>query len=433
MINREDFKLFYNENICVLYIVPSNKLLTMNANKAPLFEMQLNNYFAKNSSAGDAERIEEFLNRSLDEEPSNDDKDLFHYRHLRKLEILLTNHCNLSCRYCYADRGSYHRESFVYDSEQLRNDLQNFFPVYYDQVDTVFFFGGEPLINIKGIETVCDFFASLHSRGEIARVPVYTIVTNGTLISEEIATLLKKYEVNITISLDIPKVVHDSNRVYCSGQGTYEDVIAGIKRLQCVGTNFRTIEVTYNKEHIRIGFNRHKITEMIHTLFPDVNTIIADCCGDNDVALNNQDRDISCISQKDYTRIFKALSEKRRNNYSCDVCERSFMLTPNATIYPCHMFYKDKAFSFSDKQGYEELRKKIQSVNRIEHPVCKRCWAKYLCNACPASLLLDRQGSEAEMKKNCPIIREKIKNILLMIAEDSSKNQLLNYERLVED
>ena len=37
------------------------------------------------------------------------------------------------------------------------------------------------------------------------------------------------------------------------------------------------------------------------------------------------------------------------------------------------------------------------------------------------------------MKKNCPIIREKIKNILLMIAEDSSKNQLLNYERLVED
>ncbi len=75
----------------------------------------------------------------------------------------------------------------------------------------------------------------------------FALTTNATLITNEIAEFFAKNNFNLIISLDVPKELHDANRVFIDGSGSYEKTRAGIEKLvraysDCHSTN-------------KIGFN----------------------------------------------------------------------------------------------------------------------------------------------------------------------------------
>ena len=62
---------------------------------------------------------------------------------------------------------------------------------------------------------------------------LFSFTTNLTLMTEEILEFLKKHHImGLSTSLDGPKEVHDFNRIYASGSGTYDDVVYWIKRIK---------------------------------------------------------------------------------------------------------------------------------------------------------------------------------------------------------
>ena len=60
----------------------------------------------------------------------------------------------------------------------------------------------------------------------------FSIQTNGVLITEDILNLCSEYKTTIAVSIDGPKHINDRERVDKKDRGTFDQVIAGIRRLE---------------------------------------------------------------------------------------------------------------------------------------------------------------------------------------------------------
>jgi uncharacterized protein len=91
------------------------------------------------------------------------------------------------------------------------------------------FFGGEPLLNWRTIKAVLDRFGNGQQDGiHIA----YSTVTNGSLITEEVAENFARHQVAVCVSFDSPT---SPSRPLKNGDDSTPVVIAGLRMLQKYG------------------------------------------------------------------------------------------------------------------------------------------------------------------------------------------------------
>ncbi|MCP6646113.1 4Fe-4S cluster-binding domain-containing protein, partial [Klebsiella pneumoniae] len=83
-----------------------------------------------------------------------------------------------------------------------------------DRVNVVFF-GGEPLSNMRLIKAVTAY-AEERCREEGKQVD-FSLTTNATLLTEEIADWFNEHSFGISISMDGPQAVHDLRRKTIGG------------------------------------------------------------------------------------------------------------------------------------------------------------------------------------------------------------------------
>jgi radical SAM protein with 4Fe4S-binding SPASM domain len=129
---------------------------------------------------------------------------------LRYLELQITDRCNLKCHHCYLGEGSHQDLSF----EQIQRILKEFEEI---QGLRLLLSGGEPLLHPR-IWEVNDLLRGYEFRS--------VLLSNGTLITEEVAKKLHVHEVQV--SLDGMKEGHESLR----GKGTFEKTLLSIDHLQ---------------------------------------------------------------------------------------------------------------------------------------------------------------------------------------------------------
>jgi radical SAM protein with 4Fe4S-binding SPASM domain len=129
---------------------------------------------------------------------------------LRYLELQITDRCNLQCRHCYIGEGSHQDLS----KKQIQWVLEEFEEI---QGLRLLLSGGEPLLH--------PYFWEIN---KILRNHAFrsVLLSNGTLITKEVAKKLRVHEVQI--SLDGMKGGHESLR----GKGTFEKTMAAIDHLQ---------------------------------------------------------------------------------------------------------------------------------------------------------------------------------------------------------
>ena len=129
---------------------------------------------------------------------------------LRYLELQITDRCNLQCRHCYIGEGSRQDLSM----EQIQRVLEEFEEI---QGLRLLLSGGEPLLHPHFWE-INDILRNHAFRS--------VLLSNGTLITKEVAKKLHVHEVQI--SLDGMKEGHESLR----GKGTFEKTMTAIDHLQ---------------------------------------------------------------------------------------------------------------------------------------------------------------------------------------------------------
>jgi len=157
-------------------------------------------------------------------------------RYVTQAILKVASRCNLNCSYCYiynkADSTWKMRPALmsgeVFDTalericEQCRATGQDRFRIA--------FHGGEPcLIGPETFDAWCGKARSVV--GSLANVSLI-IQTNGTLLDSQWIDSLLRHRVDVGISMDGPREIHDAARVDHLQQGSYERVVRGLRLLQ---------------------------------------------------------------------------------------------------------------------------------------------------------------------------------------------------------
>jgi len=165
----------------------------------------------------------------------------------KEIVITPTQECNLSCRYCYIP--STHKKKWV-SKEIVETTFKKILNADTKEV-SIIWHGGEPLLmDLDFFRESLDLEKRLNKRDIKIK---NNIQTNATLINRDIAYFLKKNNFEVGISLDGPKDVHDCNRIYSDGRGSFDDVMKGISILRERDIPFGIISIL-NKKSI----NREK-------------------------------------------------------------------------------------------------------------------------------------------------------------------------------
>ncbi len=154
-----------------------------------------------------------------------------HSMPMMTVQINLTLRCNLACRYCHAESSP---ERFAEMDGEVMRDCVRFVEKLPKKYIGIEFQGGEPFLRFDLMqEFLQELEGKVRKKGK--RIVRKIVVSNGTLIDKDIARWAAKNGINISISLDGPKEIHDKHRMYPNGHGTYEDVICSIRLLEEVG------------------------------------------------------------------------------------------------------------------------------------------------------------------------------------------------------
>lgn len=153
--------------------------------------------------------------------------------------FILTDKCNFSCRYCFV-KNSY-PEDYVEKSMEIdiaEKGLDRFCefiknqPETFDEEKVIIFYGGEPLINIRTLIFLLEKVKVKINLGHLPQKTTLSLITNGTLITKEIAKLLKEHKVSVGISIDGDELTTNQNRLTAGGGPVYREILNGYRLLQ---------------------------------------------------------------------------------------------------------------------------------------------------------------------------------------------------------
>lgn len=155
----------------------------------------------------------------------------------------ITNDCNLRCKYCYIHKSRDKMcDSIVFETidKMLESCKRNNIPNL-----EIMLVGGEPLTRFDLIQKIVDYCSK--NKGDIN--VGYTIPTNGTLITPEVAKYIVEHKMTVGVSIDGVEQYHDKNRVKVDGTGSYKLAMRGVDNLIAEGVK-PSIMVTVTKENL---------------------------------------------------------------------------------------------------------------------------------------------------------------------------------------
>lgn len=125
-----------------------------------------------------------------------------------ELTILLNQMCNFSCKYCYSAKG---REGTELDEKRLLAVINLFLaPSRGRHLSLVFSGGGDPVLSFDRLRA-----AIVHARELASSRGIHLhigLVTNGSILSSSRVSFLREQNVEVVISFDVLKEVHDAQR-----------------------------------------------------------------------------------------------------------------------------------------------------------------------------------------------------------------------------
>ncbi len=139
--------------------------------------------------------------------------------------LQLTERCNLACSYCYVRA----RASVEPDCtpERCRAFVDFALRQSADEV-VIAFFGGEPLLRPDLIrDTVAYGKRAAAGTGRGVR---FHLVTNGTLLDDEIGDFIAREGIGLEVSIDGPQELHDAHRPRPDGSGSFAAVYGNLRR-----------------------------------------------------------------------------------------------------------------------------------------------------------------------------------------------------------
>jgi uncharacterized protein len=148
-------------------------------------------------------------------------------KHRFKATVVLNLACNLACSYCYEEDF---RRGDAMDETTARLLVDH---VLHEQIEhgrevELRFYGGEPLLSVPMLKAIA---GPLRDAAQACGTRFScSMVTNGTLLTRPVVEELLPYGLkSAQITLDGPPEIHDLQRPFVSGEGSFAPIVANLK------------------------------------------------------------------------------------------------------------------------------------------------------------------------------------------------------------
>ncbi len=369
---------------------------------------------------------------------------------VRHLEMGVTEQCNLRCEYCsYGKARSWSRcHADVHMSrETALAAVDHFLPRCVEAEDpAISFYGGEPLL---AFEVIREVVSHVRSRPDGERFR-FTVDTNATLIDDEVAEFLTREKLNVQVSLDGPREIHDRYRRTKSGAGTWDRVVAGVDRLLRLDRNaagrilfMSTLAPPYDVEAVVDFFDDFPLYRERGIPTPPVvlvnfaelagldfrpRDLTESSCTEPAVALRGlRRRYLEACRRGEHDRLgpgMRALFDKEIVVFhhrarraivdafvptgSCDPGVRKLFVRADGTFQPCERCGDDIVIGHVDR-GIDAgaVRDLQRTMLRAVEGRCAECWAARSCSICFAHMAPSwkAEGGAKIPNETCEAIR----------------------------
>lgn len=332
-------------------------------------------------------------------------------KQINKLVFDLAATCNMGCSYCFADEGKYGDDAIEQPlmSVETAEAILDKIVQYCSSIGHIKFFGGEPLLAFDAITAVCLKAKESVEADSLTALPSYNIITNGTVFSDAISESLRSNEIRMTVSIDGPQDIHDSQRVLLNGKGTFDRITKNVDRFHKGGCRLGVLESVYTPKHLIYGYSMLDIykyfedrfkgvfeTIVIHPVDqPTLNSIADSSIKEKYIeSMRKQSQALySHIAYYDSARMrsmVSTLSAKQRDKNLCGVGYDTVTVKPDGSVYSCYVFSGESEHSYTnilndsfwDKFGNGKASQVMEVASRFKHDACNACDIQPTCTHC---------------------------------------------------
>jgi uncharacterized protein len=317
---------------------------------------------------------------------------------IHALSLAVAQKCNLGCTYCYAQQGTFGGAARNMSLETATQAVELLVEGAEPGAKlNLAFLGGEPMVNRDVLQA-----ATRHAVERAARRGIritFSITTNGTLLTEADADFFEAHAFAVTISLDGPREVHDAQRPYKGGRGSFDAIMRNVRPLLDRQRRMQvSARVTVTPANLML---RRTLDEFIGAGFHSVgfSPLLRSPNGDGE--LNASDLELMLGEMIDCGREFErrtlagerypfanmlnALREIERGThrpYPCGAGAGYLGVSADGELAACHRFVGDAEGAMGSlKDGVDRTRQADWLATRHVHrqEPCRSCWARYLC------------------------------------------------------
>lgn len=344
------------------------------------------------------------------------------------IRIIPTSNCNMDCRYCPQKRNKLTMDINLALKVIKFIESRSLCPRVH-----IKFYGGEPFMNFSVIEYMVE---KLSSWSKESHHFLFSATTNGTIMNKRILNFLIRHNFNLAISLDGPPHLHNKNRIFRNGQGSFNVIFKNIQKI-------REENETYFRNHVSIqptlnpkSYSDYKMA-MDFFLTNGLQNISINWLIQEKSLINKNivDDIIFRIIKRNYESfpfidLLKYLDILRMDKggikmHTCRAGIRRLAISPLGELYPCEQLIHNDYYKIGNiLTGLDvEILNKIWASAYDGFERCAKCWAVRFCPYyCLALQPFSNKRLCDRYKKRC----EQLMRIYIALVEHS-KNCYLDF------
>lgn len=360
------------------------------------------------------------------------------------LTLNVTQACNLQCKYCYVEKSSMRSSSM---SGKVAHEAVDFI-FGHDDLESVgiAFYGGEPLLNFPVIRSTIELASRKAEQRGIPPVK-YHITTNGTLLTDDIIDFFRDYQINVMVSIDGPREIHDAFRTTPAGNGTHALVSRNLAKLMRSSGSHKVSAsgVVTNRGRLKDAYDY-----LSRSMLRDIKLSYVRYLDEKDYGLTDVDKhqymdDMRHIARKTLKELLQGsrppyynfetnilqLWKGSKRGYFCPAGKKRFGVSPDGDLYPCGPAAAMQEWKLGTIAGGLEtgaMDAWADTASFENRSDCRKCWARYLCaGGCPLRLV--RSFDE----QRCEINQHSVRLAIAIFTAVQEENEMMLAALVDED
>ena len=317
---------------------------------------------------------------------------------IRSLSLAIAQKCNLGCGYCYAQEGSFGGPASSMSPDVARASVERLLGTAIPgEKYHLVFLGGEPLLARDVLRMATEYAAKLaiEKQAELG----FSLTSNGTLITPDDAEFFEQHGFSVTISLDGVGAIHDQQRPFKSGRGSFAQILQNVQpllrrrgrmqvsaRVTVTPLNLQLLETL--TALLDIGFHSVGFSPLLaaptgaNQMNPDhlkqMLENMIECGREFESQLTQGKR----FPFSNMTAAMKEIHQGSCRPYPCGAGIGYFGVSAKGEMAACHRFVGDEQGRMGNIADGIDANRQFSwlSERHVDHQEpCRSCWARYLC------------------------------------------------------